>query len=235
MRATTVRPNLTQLTRLRFVNAYLVAEDDGLTLVDTMTGGGGRAVIAAAAELARPIVRIVLTHGHADHVGSLDELAELLPDAVVAVSARESRLLAGDRTLDPGEPASKLRGGWKDVVTRPSLLLEDGDRVGSLRVVAAPGHTPGHIALVDERDGTLIAGDAFSTLGGVSTGGRTNPRFPLVGMATWDRATANDTAANLATLRPTALAVGHGRVIADPGPAIERALAAAGVARAEAA
>jgi glyoxylase-like metal-dependent hydrolase (beta-lactamase superfamily II) len=227
MRVTTVRPNLTQLTRLRFVNAYLVPEDDGLTLVDTMIGGSGSAIVAAGEGLGRPIVRIVLT--------SLDELAKLLPDAVVAISTRESRLLAGDRALDPDEPASKLRGGWKDVETRPSLLLDEGDRVGSLRVVAAPGHTPGHIALVDERDRTLIAGDAFSTLAGVSSGGRTNPRFPLVGMATWDRATANATAARLAGLAPGALAAGHGPVVADPAPAIERALAAAGVARAEAA
>lgn len=235
MRVTTVRPNLTQLTRLRFVNAYLVPEEDGLTLVDTMISGSGRGIVAAAAHLGMPIVRIALTHGHADHVGSLDELAGLLPDAVVACSSRESRLLAGDRAPAPGEPESKLRGGWKDVATRPSLLLEDGDRVGSLRVVAAPGHTPGHVAFVDERDGTLIAGDAFSTLAGVSSGGRTNPRFPLVGMATWHRPTANATAARLAALGPSALAAGHGPVVADPARAIERALAAAGVARAEAA
>ena len=39
MKTSTITPNLTQLTRLRFVNAYLVREDDGFTLVDTTTGG----------------------------------------------------------------------------------------------------------------------------------------------------------------------------------------------------
>jgi glyoxylase-like metal-dependent hydrolase (beta-lactamase superfamily II) len=121
------------LTRLRFVNAYLLAEEDGLTLVDTMTSGGGTGIVAAAERIGRPTARVVLTHGHADHVGSLDELARLLPDAVGACSTRESRLLAGDRALDLGEPSSKLRGGWKDVATRPGLLRQEGDRVGSLR------------------------------------------------------------------------------------------------------
>ena len=47
-------------------------------------------------------------------------------------------------------------------------------------------------------------------------------------MATWDRPTANRTAAMLGTLAPAALAVGHGPVIADPAAAIDRALAAVG-------
>jgi glyoxylase-like metal-dependent hydrolase (beta-lactamase superfamily II) len=220
------RPNLIRLTRLGFVNAYLVSEDEGLTLVDTMISGSADGILAAAGKLERPITRIVLTHGHSDHAGSLDALAARVPDAEIAVSVREARLLHGDRGLEPGEPVSKLRGGWPKVATAPTRLLEPGDHVGSLRVVAAPGHTPGHIALVDERDGTLIGGDAFSTLGGVSTTGRVNPRFPLVGMSTWDRPTANRTAATLRTLQPTALAVGHGPVVTDPLAAMDRALAA---------
>ncbi|HEY3766831.1 MAG TPA: MBL fold metallo-hydrolase, partial [Gaiellales bacterium] len=213
MRTRTERSHLTRLSRLGFVNAYLVAEDDGLTLVDTMLSGSAPGILAAAEAIGRPIARIVLTHAHVDHAGSLDALAERLPGVEVAISAREARLMAGDRGLDADEPDSKLRGGWPAVATRPTRLLADGDRIGSLRVVAAPGHTPGHIALIDERDATLIAGDSFSTLGGVSTSGRTNPRFPLVGMATWDRPTANRTAAMLAGLEPAALAPGHGRVV----------------------
>ena len=230
MKVRNERPNLIRLTRLGFVNAYLVREDDGLTLVDTMLSGSAEGILAAAQELGTPIARIVLTHAHGDHAGSLDALAQRLPGAEIAISAREARLMAGDRALRADEPDSKLRGGWPQVATQPTRLLEDGDRVGSLRVVAAPGHTPGHIALFDERDATLIAGDAFSTLGGVSTTGRINPRFPLVGMSTWDRPTANRTAALLRTLDPAALAVGHGPVVSDPAAAIDRALARVGVA-----
>jgi glyoxylase-like metal-dependent hydrolase (beta-lactamase superfamily II) len=230
MKVRNERPTLIRLTRLGFVNAYLVREDDGLTLVDTMLSGSAEGILAAAQALGTPITRIVLTHAHGDHAGSLDALAQRLPGVEIAISAREARLMAGDRALDADEPDSKLRGGWPQVATQPTRLLEDGDRVGSLRVVAAPGHTPGHIALFDERDATLIAGDAFSTLGGVSTTGRINPRFPLVGMSTWDRPTANRTAALLRTLDPAALAVGHGPVVSDPTAAIDRALARVGVA-----
>jgi glyoxylase-like metal-dependent hydrolase (beta-lactamase superfamily II) len=223
-------PDLVRLTRLGFVNAYLVHEDDGLTLVDTMMSGSADGLLAAARALDRPVVRIVLTHAHVDHAGSLDALAERLPDVEIAVSLRESRLMAGDHSLEPGEPESKLRGGWPTVATAPTRLLEHDDRIGSLRVVAAPGHTPGHIALLDERHGTLIAGDAYSTLGGVSTTGRVHRRFPLAGMATWDRPTANHTAAALRTLDPTALAVGHGPIVKAPLPAMDRALQTVGIA-----
>jgi glyoxylase-like metal-dependent hydrolase (beta-lactamase superfamily II) len=66
--------NLTQITRLHFVNAYLVREDDGFTLVDTTTGGGADDLIEAAQAAGGTIRRIALTHGHGDDVGSLDAL-----------------------------------------------------------------------------------------------------------------------------------------------------------------
>ena len=218
-------PNLTQVTRIGMVNAYLVGEADGLTLVDTTLPRSAKAILKAAAGLGAPIVRIVLTHAHGDHIGSLDELAGQLPGVEVLTSARDARLMAGDKTLDPGEEKGKLRGGYPGAKTGPTRTIAPGERIGSLEVVAAPGHTPGQIALLDTRDRTLICADAYSTLGGVATTARVTPRFPLPGLATWHRPTALETARALRALEPARLAPGHGKVVEAPLPAMDAAIA----------
>src|SRR4051812_29416848 len=220
-------PNLVRLTRLRAVNAFFVVEDDGLTLVDTMIPRSQDAILAAARELDAPIVRIALTHAHGDHVGSLDALASALPQAEVSISTRDARLLAHDMSLDASEPQHKPRGSFPKISTKPGRQLEPGDRLGSLEVVAAPGHTPGHVAFLDTRDRTLIAGDAYSTLGGVETTAKINPRFPLPAFASWDRPTALRSAKALRALEPARLAVGHGNVVESPTAAMDRAIARA--------
>jgi len=207
-----------------FVNAYLVREEDGLTLVDTTLAQGARKILAAAREQGQPIRRIALTHAHGDHIGGLDRLKAELPEAEVIISARDARLMAKDMTLDPDEPQGKLRGDYRGAKTKPTRTVTDGENVGSLRVVASPGHTPGHVAFLDERDGTLFCGDVFSTLGGVATSARMNPRFPLVVMGTWDRPTVLASARMLRGLEPARLAPGHGRIVEGPVEQMDRAI-----------
>ncbi len=229
MRVTTFG-NITQLTRFPAVfpiNCYLVREDDGFTLVDTGLGGAAAAILAAARDLGAPIMRIALTHAHGDHVGSLDALHRALPNAEVAISARDARLLAGDMSLDAGEAGGRIRGSFVRCTTVPTRLLQPGDRVGSLEVLASPGHTPGHVAFLDTRDRALIAGDAFQTRGGTAVAGVVRPLFPFVAMGTWDLATALQSARSLRAVQPTRLAIGHGRVLTDPLPAIDGAIEAA--------
>jgi glyoxylase-like metal-dependent hydrolase (beta-lactamase superfamily II) len=227
MKTTQLNDRLIQLTRYGFVNAYLVREDDGFTLVDTMIPGSEKGILEAAQALGAPITRIALTHAHADHIGSVDALAAALPDAEVIISTRDARFLTGEKVLDPGEPVDKLRGGYKKIDTTPTRLVNAGDRVGSLEVVASPGHTPGHVSFLDTRDRTLLAGDAWLTWGGVATPVETHLSFPLVKMATWHAPTALASARALRELDPSRLAAGHGKVVDAPGPAMDKAIAKA--------
>src|ERR687897_54009 len=173
-----------RISRFGFVNAYLVEEDDGLTLIDAA-----------------------------------------LPDAEILISARDARLLAKDMTLDPGEEQGKLRGSYPGAATRPTRTIAPGERVGSLEVIAAPGHTPGQLAFLDTRDRTLYCADAFATLGGVATTAKRFWRFPLPASATWHHPTALETAKTLRALDPARLAPGHGKVVEAPGAAMLKAIA----------
>lgn len=221
MKTTHLTDNLTQLTRFGFVNAYLLREDDGLTLVDTTTGGAHDQILAAAETIGAPIRRIALTHGHADHVGSLDALKATLGDSVtVYMPETDARIHAGEKVVD-----GKVPGGWAQLTTTPDIQIADGDTIGSLRVIATHGHTPGHVSFLDTRDGSVIAGDVFTTIGGLQITDHLFWKFPFAAMATWNRAADRDAAHTIRRLDPTLLAVGHGKAITGPEDAITDALA----------
>jgi glyoxylase-like metal-dependent hydrolase (beta-lactamase superfamily II) len=222
--ATQVGDNLIQVTRLRFVNAFLVREEDGFTLVDTTTGGGADELIAAARTAGGDIRRIALTHGHGDHVGSLDALVEQLGDSVeVLMPQLDARIHAGEKVVD-GKP----RGSWPKLRTTPDVRLAGGERIGSLEVVPTPGHTPGHVSFLDTRDRTVIVGDTFTSIGGLAVSNHFYLRFPLAAMATWDKAKDLESAQKLRSLDPAMLVVGHGGPVRDPRPAMDKAIASAG-------
>jgi glyoxylase-like metal-dependent hydrolase (beta-lactamase superfamily II) len=223
MRTTPVTQNITQLTRLGLVNAFLVREDDGFTLVDTTIKGSHDDLLSAARELGGEIRRIALTHGHGDHVGSLDALQERLGASVeVSMPELDARIHAGEKVVE-----GKLPGSWPKLQTVPDVRLQAGDRVGSLEVIASPGHTPGHVAFLDTRDRTLIAGDTFIAIGGVEVSNHFYWRFPFAWIATWDKPTDLESARALRALDPATLVVGHGPVVRTPGPAMDQAIARA--------
>jgi glyoxylase-like metal-dependent hydrolase (beta-lactamase superfamily II) len=219
----TLNPNLIQLTRYRFVNAYLVREDDGFTLVDTTLGGAADDLIGAAQAAGGEIRRIALTHGHGDHAGSVEALKQKLgPNVQVLLGELDARILAGEKVVD-----GKLPGSWPKVQWAPDVRLAAGDRVGSLEVVASPGHTPGHMAFVDTRDRTLIAGDVFTSYGQVAVTSSFYWRFPFATMATWDKPKDVESARALRALDPALLVVGHGPATASPAGAMDKAIARA--------
>ncbi len=224
MSTTQINENLIQVNRWKFVNAFLVREDDGFTLVDTTVGGGADALIGAARTGGGEIRRIALTHGHGDHVGSLDALRDKLGDSVeVLMPDLDARIHAGEQVVD-GKPP----GGWPKLKTTPDVRLTGGERIGSLEVIPTPGHTPGHVSFLDTRDRTVIVGDTFTSIGGLAVSNHFFLKFPLAAMATWDKTKDRESAQKLRELNPSMLVVGHGPPVRDPARDMDTAIGRAG-------
>lgn len=219
---------LTFLPRLFPVNCYFVEENDSLTLIDTALPNSHKGILKAAEKIGKPITRIALTHVHEDHAGSLDALKALLPDATVYVSKRDSRLMDGDLSLDEGEPDTPIKGSVpKNLKTRADVLLNDGDKIGSLLALSMPGHTPGSLAFFDTRSKAAVVGDAMQTRGGIAVGGQIRPMFPFPATATWSKHLALESVKKLRKYEPSLLAAGHGKMITEPTLAIDYAITAA--------
>lgn len=225
MKITKYSDALIMITQYRLINCFLVIEDDGITLVDALTKGAGRNILKVVSETGRPLKRILLTHAHSDHVGSIDEIVSLSPTVEFLVPERAIPILVGDVALQAGEPKGRLlRVAYHNVKARPTDVIRDGDQVGSLQVIATPGHTVEHHAYFDKREGTLVAGDCWQTLGGLAVVGDTRWRFPIPSWGSWHRRTNITSARKTLEYEPKNLAVGHGGILGNAGDAMSMAL-----------
>jgi glyoxylase-like metal-dependent hydrolase (beta-lactamase superfamily II) len=139
-------------------NCYLYWNDSSLEVVIIDPGDESDRIADRIAELELIPKAVLLTHGHLDHIGAVDELRSRY-DIPLLMGAGEEVLLA-----DPIKNGSALLG---DSITArpPEKLLADEDlvKLGSieLRVLATPGHSPAGICFLDERNGWLYCGDTL--------------------------------------------------------------------------
>lgn len=177
-----VVPNLYRIP-LGIVNAYLIRDDRGLTLIDAGLPNRSDAILEAIASLGSApadVHTIVITHLHADHAGGLAALRASTGATVYAhpVDAAAIRRGVSMRRVGPeGSWLGRVLGWANRWLPLPSadpaevdIEVDDGDviPVGSgLRVIHAPGHSAGQIALRwDHHGGVLITADAVSRRGG---------------------------------------------------------------------
>jgi glyoxylase-like metal-dependent hydrolase (beta-lactamase superfamily II) len=199
-------------------------------LIDAGVIGTARMISRAAEKRfgagSRPAA-IVLTHGHFDHVGAVEDLADKWG---VPVYAHEQELPYLDGRMSYPPPDPTVGGGLMaalstffprgpiDLGSRLKTLPADGSVPGmpGWRWIPTPGHTPGHVSLWREADRTIIAGDAFITTRQESAyaAAKQEPEMhgpPMYYTPDWESAKAS--VQRLAALEPELAVTGHGRAM----------------------
>lgn len=179
-------PYAWERVNLDFVSAYVLVRRGEAVLVDTGVSGSESAIGSALERLGvgwDALAHVIVTHEHGDHAGSARAVLDLAPSAVGYAAEPDLGNIGASRPLTP---------------------VVDGDVVEGLRIIATPGHTPGHIAVLDPGR-ILLTGDALNNVDATLTG--PNPQFSS------DMATALDSARLLGDFDYEVALFGHGEPI----------------------
>ena len=230
------------------VNWYLVEDGGDLLLVDSGWPRSWSRIVSAVEELRRrpaDLRSVLLTHGHADHLGGAERVRREWGVPVRAHAREVPRVRGKER----GGSSFALVPGLLPHLRRPAAFafvlhaarhgfmtprwvqqvepFDDGETLalpGRPRAVATPGHTAGHASILLAERGVLFAGDALVTLD-VLTRER-GPRL-LPDALTDDPAAAQRSLAALERLSADVLLPGHGDPWhGSPADAVSQARAA---------
>ncbi|EDL51509.1 glyoxylase II family protein [Vibrio mediterranei AK1] len=157
-------------------NCSIVWCDETMKGVVVDPGGDVKQLEMLIKELGVQVEQLVLTHGHLDHVGGTEPLAEALDANIVGPHKADNFWLQGL------ENQSQMFGFPLTKAFEPNQWLDDGDTVEfgnqTLNVIHTPGHTPGHVVLFNDESKVAFVGDVLFN-GGI---GRTD--FPQGDYAT---------------------------------------------------
>lgn len=189
------------------VHVWVVVEDAGVTLVDTGFPFMARGILRFIHGLnTGQLRRILLTHGHSDHVGAANQIVQHEPVPVYAHRI-ELPYMNGELPYPRRKrPESSIAKG----LAQPLSEDRDGNlaMVAGLKPYLTPGHAPGHVVYYHEQDRVLLAGDLFT-----SKRGKLHCPIP---MFTADMAEALRSSSIVKQLQPDRLEVCHGGPVFKP-------------------
>jgi glyoxylase-like metal-dependent hydrolase (beta-lactamase superfamily II)/predicted ester cyclase len=211
---------------VRFINAYLIEGEDGVTVFDAGTKQMGPAISLAAAALG-PISRVVVGNAHADHRGGAAAL-----HVPVLCHERDRPDVEGDGGTHYFDYAKlgfpparflvpRIMASWDCGPLEVAGTLAEGDEVAGFRVVELPGHSPGTIGLWRERDRLALTNDCFAMFD-VYTGRPAPPAIPHTAF-NFSTEQCRESARKLAALEPATCWPGHhGPLTGDVRGTLER-------------
>lgn len=208
------------------IRVWLVRETRGVTLVDAGIPTMAKGILRTIARIdAGPLQRIILTHGHADHVGAINRIVgtdRSVGNAPVPVYAHRIEIPYIEGTVAyPGR--TKAQSSVAKGLVEPLREGEDGmlQSVAGMKPYLTPGHSPGHVVYYHEQDQVLIGGDCLMSRRG-------QPRRPMA-MFTGDMEEALRSAEIVRRLRPVRLEVAHAGPVLHPADKLDALLGSGGM------
>jgi glyoxylase-like metal-dependent hydrolase (beta-lactamase superfamily II) len=174
--------NGVHIVPMGMANAFLIEDDDELTLIDAGFPGKEAAVFGAIRELGRSpgqLKHLIFTHGHPDHIGSASAIVRET-GARTYMHPLDIAMAESGGPFRPMKPAPGLLGPvlcrlffhpeerLEPVAIDHSLTAGDTLSIaGGIEVIHTPGHCAGQVALLWHPGRMLFAGDVGTNLMGL--------------------------------------------------------------------
>ena len=209
-----VLPGVHLVPSVRWSRAYLIVGDT-LTLVDSGLPWHPRGVLKYIRSIGRrpeELDRILITHGHPDHVGGAAKLVRATRAKIIGHRADSHPSARNDLDLDytgiggRRSPLAFLSAAKLDVPVADGDILPDH---GGIQVIHTPGHTRGSVCFLLESTRTLFSGDTL-----FSDGRRLSRSAPFPG---YDRAGYVRSLKRLSEIEFDAVCGGHGAPLPGGG------------------
>ena len=136
--------------------AYLVwGEDKKAVLFDC--GGENLEMVTAFVETHNlELTKVILTHGHYDHIAGINKILEYKSDVEIYIGEEDEAFLTNaDLSL------SAMLNGTAFKFAGKAITVKEGDMIGDFKVIDTPGHTRGSKCYYNEKEGVIFSGDTM--------------------------------------------------------------------------